>query len=355
MADIIVDTYKLNQYAQRIATVNSRINRLDRRLDSFYTRVGLQDLFNLIQIDILTSYSCRLMLCQSYLQQTALDFECIERELLEINPTHFTEKQTIKILPLMLQDQKIKNFDLGIDETARDVLPNWFIESFKAELSNIPENIKSAGEVLAWLEKNLPKDITHALDVFIPGSLKRAYDITSGILQGSLSLKDFWGAVKEIVKKNIKILAICETIEYVYGDLVSQRNAEMNEQLLKQLTEGDIIGLIFDGAEGFIDTIIGGSIDVLGITLGKHIDLYIDKEYKALSPINDTTEYITGMLGANDGDGYSLGGLITKGSEMLSEGIDDVTDAITDSVNIVTDTIIDKTKTTIDSARSWFD
>ena len=30
MADIIVDTYKLDRYAQLIATVNSRISRLDR-------------------------------------------------------------------------------------------------------------------------------------------------------------------------------------------------------------------------------------------------------------------------------------------------------------------------------------
>lgn len=89
MADIIVDTYKLDRYAQRIAAVNSRISRLDRRLDSLYWRVGLQGLWNLMQADALTCYSWRLSRCQSYLQQTALDFEGTERLILGEDPTNF--------------------------------------------------------------------------------------------------------------------------------------------------------------------------------------------------------------------------------------------------------------------------
>lgn len=88
MADIIVDTYKLNQYAQRIATVNSRINRLDRRMDSLYTNVGLSGLWNLLQADALTCYSWRLVRCQSYLEQTASDFETVERILLGMDPAN---------------------------------------------------------------------------------------------------------------------------------------------------------------------------------------------------------------------------------------------------------------------------
>lgn len=89
MADIIVDTYKLNQYAQRIASVNSRISRLDRRLDSLYWRVGLQGLWNLMQADALTCYSWRLVRCQSYLEQTAADFESVEKVLLGQDPANF--------------------------------------------------------------------------------------------------------------------------------------------------------------------------------------------------------------------------------------------------------------------------
>lgn len=91
MADIIVDTYKLDRYAQRIATVNSRISRLDRRLDSLYLRVGLQGLWNLMQANVLTSYSWRLARCQSYLEQTAIEFEKVEKNLSNEDPLNFNK------------------------------------------------------------------------------------------------------------------------------------------------------------------------------------------------------------------------------------------------------------------------
>ena len=78
---IIVDTYKLGNYAQRLRTVNTRISNLDRRLDSLYWRVGLLDLWNLMQADILTGYSWRLSRCASYLSDTATDFVNAENDL----------------------------------------------------------------------------------------------------------------------------------------------------------------------------------------------------------------------------------------------------------------------------------
>lgn len=79
---ITVDTYKLRNYAQRLQRINGRISRLDGRLDSLYWRVGLLDLWNLMQADILTGYSWRLNRCVSYLNDTATDFENAESALL---------------------------------------------------------------------------------------------------------------------------------------------------------------------------------------------------------------------------------------------------------------------------------
>ena len=79
---ITVDTYKLRDYAQRLQRINGRISRLDGRLDSLYWRVGLLDLWNLMQADILTGYSWRLNRCVSYLNDTATDFENAESALL---------------------------------------------------------------------------------------------------------------------------------------------------------------------------------------------------------------------------------------------------------------------------------
>lgn len=76
-----VDTYKLRDYASRIYNVNRRITNLDGRMDSLYWRVGLLDLWNLMQADLMTGYSWRLLRAASYLNDTASDFDAIETEL----------------------------------------------------------------------------------------------------------------------------------------------------------------------------------------------------------------------------------------------------------------------------------
>ncbi len=76
-----LDTYKLSNYAQRLWDVNRRISNIDRRLDSLYWRVGLLDIWNLMQADILTGYSWRLNRCASYLSDTANDYNSVETNL----------------------------------------------------------------------------------------------------------------------------------------------------------------------------------------------------------------------------------------------------------------------------------
>ena len=81
---IKMDTYKLRDYASRINAVNRRVSNLDRRMDSLYWRVGLLDLWNLIQADLMTGYSWRLLRASSYLNDTASDFDAIETELTNV-------------------------------------------------------------------------------------------------------------------------------------------------------------------------------------------------------------------------------------------------------------------------------
>lgn len=79
---ITLDTYKLRSYAQRLQSINRRINNLDRRMDGLYWQVGLLDLWNLMQADILTGYSWRLVRCAGYLNDTANDFDSVESSLI---------------------------------------------------------------------------------------------------------------------------------------------------------------------------------------------------------------------------------------------------------------------------------
>lgn len=78
---IKVNTYKLRDYASRIYDVNRRISNLDGRMDSLYWRVGLLDLWNLMQADLMTGYSWRLLRAASYLNDTAADFDGVETQL----------------------------------------------------------------------------------------------------------------------------------------------------------------------------------------------------------------------------------------------------------------------------------
>jgi len=80
---IVVNTYKLDSYAQRLRTVNNRIARLDQRLDALYKSAGLLDLWKLMSADILTGYSWRLLRCASYLNKTADDFCSTENKLIK--------------------------------------------------------------------------------------------------------------------------------------------------------------------------------------------------------------------------------------------------------------------------------
>lgn len=78
---IKVNTSSLRGYADRLYKVNQRIIKLDRRMDALYTKVGLLDLWNLLQADVLTGYSWRLSRCINYLNDTATEFEAAERSI----------------------------------------------------------------------------------------------------------------------------------------------------------------------------------------------------------------------------------------------------------------------------------
>lgn len=78
---VTLDTYKLRSYAQRLSNVNSRIVKLDLRLDGLYWQVGLLGLWNLIQADALTGYNWSITRCAAYLMETAGDFDSVESNL----------------------------------------------------------------------------------------------------------------------------------------------------------------------------------------------------------------------------------------------------------------------------------
>lgn len=161
------------------------------------------------------------------------------------------------------------------------------------------------------------------------------------------------GCGKSILSKNTKLAVIAETMSYAFEN-ANEGNKEMEEEIIAQLKEGDILGAVFDGAEGFVDNIIGGSIEVLGDVVGGTVDDKLGK-MRVVKHINDFAEYGTGLLGWNEGDGYSVGGLIGGAAEKISDGIDVATDFVTDVTDVVTDTVTGGIKTGVKWVTSWFD
>lgn len=76
-----VDTYKMREYAKRLQAVNKRIVKIDQRMDSLYWKVGLLDIWKLLQADVFTGYSWRLSRVASYLNETASDFDEVEKDI----------------------------------------------------------------------------------------------------------------------------------------------------------------------------------------------------------------------------------------------------------------------------------
>ncbi len=194
MADIIiVDTHKLKLYAQRIFAVNKRIERLDRRMDDLYASVGLLDLRNLLQADILTCYSLRLHNCKEYLQQTAIDFEEVENLLVSLDPLGF---DPYLWKDLSVRERKERNSELiqRLRE-ARNRLLHGVIECGVAEsallislakdihgLWNVPDSI---------VEKSvLSLSAEHGNTYGNCGFLTASQSISSGISYGSYKHKE---------------------------------------------------------------------------------------------------------------------------------------------------------------------
>ena len=77
---IKADTAALRDYAQRLTSVNSRLVRLDKDLDSLYWQVGLMDLAEIITANLITSYSASLLLARNYLNYAADELEAAENK-----------------------------------------------------------------------------------------------------------------------------------------------------------------------------------------------------------------------------------------------------------------------------------
>lgn len=229
------------------------------------------------------------------------------------------------------------------EDSENDIIK--MLDVIKNEISAIPENAESAGDTLAWIEQwyeTVPREVKGIVNVFVPSTLKKAYQVTGDLLQNEFTFDTLWDVGKSIAKSSPYVSAVFETLEYTFEKGVA-RNDEMQAELLAQLKEGDILGAVMDGDEGFIDIVLGGAIECGATLVGNTVDKYIGKIPVVGKAIEEGTKYITGMLLPGDEE-YSLGGLVGVGGEAISAAIDYATDVITDATDVVTNSITSSVK-----------
>ena len=79
---IRVDTAALRSYANRLAAVNNRINKLDARVKALLAETGIQGLQDLIKGNTLPDSAGRVDSYARYLRETASCFEVAEKAVL---------------------------------------------------------------------------------------------------------------------------------------------------------------------------------------------------------------------------------------------------------------------------------
>ncbi len=83
---ILIDTDKMRDYAAQLSALSSRSKTLDRRMNSLYWNLGIEwdtiaNLGRLLKAEVVLDYAHRLDQCADYLNETANEFENVEREI----------------------------------------------------------------------------------------------------------------------------------------------------------------------------------------------------------------------------------------------------------------------------------
>lgn len=224
-------------------------------------------------------------------------------------------------------------------------------------------NLAATGEVFAWLENWYAENVSTeqqvyydlAFDLFeevVEGTngeelikewktIKQAYSFVSDLAQGELEPDSVLDLGKAIAKgKNAYLYTGFDAVSYVL-DKGAARVDELEAEMLEQIKEGDVLGTVIDGAEGLIDTIIGGATECIFNLAGAEVDSAIGKLPVLGSAINASSKLITNEL---FGEAMSIGDCVKEVGQGLSDGIDWTTDVLTAATDIVTDGITNGVK-----------
>ena len=135
---ILINTDKMEFYADRLRALNRRLYRLDHQMDRLYLTLGVFEIWKLYRADSFISYSRTIHKCADYCDDTAKLFENAERKIAKKEPLTyqgFPSKEEIRLFLNKLISHKLTKEDIvltiaqyaGIDEG------NWYVELLASE------------------------------------------------------------------------------------------------------------------------------------------------------------------------------------------------------------------------------
>ncbi len=135
---ILINTDKMEFYADRLRALNRRLYRLDHQMDRLYLTLGVLEIGKLYRADSFVSYSRTIHKCADYCDDTAKLFENAERKIAKKEPLTyqgFPSKEEIRLFLNKVVSHKLTKEDIvltiaryaGIDEG------NWYVELLASE------------------------------------------------------------------------------------------------------------------------------------------------------------------------------------------------------------------------------
>lgn len=146
---IIVDTYSLKSYANRIKRLNTRINRLDRQIRNLYFTRKVGDLYYFVQKNQFLDVENILSKSETYLYDTASDFDMIENYFSRVDPLNYTNPHN-HVISFANRDDKKGGRREGLTTFARFCVSNEFEsngEITKNVLDKIGKVLKNIGKI----------------------------------------------------------------------------------------------------------------------------------------------------------------------------------------------------------------
>ena len=201
--------------------------------------------------------------------------------------------------------------------------------------SKSKRSIKEDFEELEHIYNGLSEEEKLLVKMLCSDDLEDAYVIASAIARGDITLENVYEIVKDMGDESIKAKAGFKSIEYAV-DTGSERYDEFIKEAKAQYMEGDVLGGLFESAEGIVDIFGGGMVEVLFGLAGDTVDKAISK----VPVVGDFFEELTGYYT----DGNSVGDLISIGGQKISEALDTTTDYLSAGINYVTDGIMEGVK-----------